>query len=99
MRDNDSGYDRRRVLKTTGAALAAAAGATVPATASSFEVGDCAHVVETTGVYKYGCPPGDQIGTAEAGTCGFIEATCDRYGTAELDAAGGWVDQTDLGHC
>lgn len=99
MPPEETGIDRRRVLRTTGVAVAAAVGATVPAAASDFEVGDCAHVDTETEVFAEGCPPGDQIGTAVPGTCGFVEAVCDRFGTVYLDAAGGWVDASDLVHC
>jgi hypothetical protein len=102
MSSNNSGFDRRTVLRRSATALAASSGVAVtatPAAASDFEVGDCAHVDETTEVYAYGCPPGDQIGTATAGTCGHVEDVCDRYGTVYLDAAEGWLDESYLVHC
>lgn len=97
MPTNDIG--RRRVLRCTGLAVAASVGVATPVAASEFEVGDCAHVDYETGVYAYGCPPGDQIGTAQAGTCGYVEQVCDRYRTVYLSAADGWVDQRALVHC
>jgi hypothetical protein len=97
MPTNDIG--RRRVLRYTGLAVAASVGVTTPVAASNFVVGDCAHVDYETEVYANGCPPGDQIGTAQAGTCGYIEQVCDRFEAAYLSAADGWVDQRALKHC
>lgn len=99
MKDGVRGPNRRSVLKTGGAALAAMVGATAPTAASNFVVGDCAHVDVETGIYANGCPPGDQIGTAIPGECGYVEQVCDRFGAVYLSAVDGWVAESALVHC
>lgn len=103
MTANDTEIDRRSVLRTTaaGAAAVAGLGAAGTAAASDFRVGDCIYADDPTPVYEYGCPPGYQIDTAQAGTGGYVVEVCEHASTVRVDwsAQDGWVDERYLAHC
>lgn len=108
MARNDATFDRRTVLRTTGAGLAAAVGAAGTATAGHFAQGDCVVVsVESTPYYAQACPLGEQDGTLYRGTEGDVGDTCTdadgghwvKFVNAENVYESGWVWHDSLEHC
>lgn len=108
MSGDDPAYDRRTVLRTTGAALGGVVGGAGVAAADHFSTGDCVVVaVDSTPYYTQACPLGDRDGFLDLGTEGDVGDTCTdsdggdwvKFVNSENVYESGWVWHDDLDHC
>lgn len=103
----DSGPSRRTVLRTTGLALATAAGVAGTASAGHVSAGDCAVAVADAHLHEQGCPLADRFGTVSEGTSGQVKDTCTTDGGEErvlfspnnTFLPAGWVNGLALEPC